>query len=540
MPHIERAQHIAAELDTQSVLSGDTSQLDELQHELTAARGHMGGPIWSVAEVIPWVGPQFSAARTLTETLDELAHDGLATAAEAGAGLDALQPNDGQIDVDAVAALSPQIQSAHASVQNARERIAGIESAGLVAPLREGTAQVDLLLGEVEPTLEGTARATSLLPAFLGANGQREHLLLLQNNAEWRSHGGIVGQVIHITATDGYIEFSDQVPGADFPQLEEAVTPLDFDTELIFGDRPGRYMQNSTMIPEFSEGAQVARQFWLDEYGGDPSGVIATDPVALSYILEATGPVHLPTGDELTSDNVAQLLLNEAYLRYEDPAEQDLFFAVAADAIFDALLGGEAEPAEALRAITRSIEERRLLVWSTEERERVLLEGTPVAGEMPVSDAQSTRFGVYLNEGGGTKLSYYTAVGSSAAWCGDNTAVLRVTLRNYAPEDIEDYPDYLLATFDGDAHTASGVPRGITRTLAHVYLPEGAEFIGSSQNAVHLGQHDGRPVYEWTTDLAPGESATLDMRVRPMTGPQLEVLSTPVLNDLDVVPECGA
>ncbi|WP_191090006.1 DUF4012 domain-containing protein [Nesterenkonia ebinurensis] len=538
LPHIERAQQVAEGLDPQALLSGDTSQLDELQNELSAARGYMGGPVWSLAEGMPWAGPQFSGARALTETLDDLSTEGFTAVAEVGAGLDALQPQDGQVDVTAVAALDTQIESALSSVTEARSRIATIDPAALVGPLRDGTIRVDSLLAEIEPTLEGTARATSLLPGFLGADGQREHLLLLQNNAEWRSHGGIVGQVIHITATDGHIEFTDQVPGADFTSLDEAVTPLEFDTELIFGDRPARYMQNPTMIPDFAEAAHVARQFWQSEHGGNPSGVIATDPVALSYILEATGPVELATGDVLTSDNVVQLLLNEAYLRYEDPAEQDVFFGLAADAVFDALLSGSAEPGPALQAITRAIEERRLLVWSPEEQERALLEGTPVAGALPVSDEQATTFGVYLNEGGGTKLDYYMTVGSHAVWCGDGTTALRVTLHNDAPEDIYDYPDYLLATFGDAEETASGVPRGITRTLTQVYLPAGAELVGDAENAPLIGQHAGRPVHEWTTDLGPGESATLDMRVRSTTGPQLEVISTPVLNHRDVTPEC--
>ncbi|WP_170228505.1 DUF4012 domain-containing protein [Nesterenkonia populi] len=538
LPHVERAQQVAANLEPEAVLSGDTSQLDELQGELALARGRTSGPVWSLAEEIPWVGPQFHATRTLTETLDDFAGDGLAAASRAGEGLDALQPRDGRIDVAAISDLDAEIQAALVSVSSARERVDSLDPRPLVGPLREGTAQVDGLLAELEPTLEGTARATALLPGFLGAEGEREHLLLLQNNAEWRSQGGIVGQVIQITAVDGEIDFTDQIPGADFQSRDEAITPLEFETEMIFGDRPARYMQNPTMIPDFAEGAQVAREFWMDEEGGSPSGAIATDPVALSYILEATGPVELPTGDVLTSDNVVDLLLNEVYLRYEDPAEQDVFFAVASDAIFDALLGGDADPAASMQAITRAIDERRLLVWSADEEEQALLEGTQVAGEMPSSDDETTAFGVYFNEGGGTKLNYYMAAGSRAAWCGDGTAALQVGLRNDAPEDITEYPDYLLAAFDGAEETASGVPRGITRTVAHIYLPEGAELGETPDEAQLIGEHGGRPVLEWTSDLAPGEDEMLNVRVRPRTGSTLDIVSTPVLEDFEVPTGC--
>lgn len=536
LPHIERAQQLAGGLDMSAVLGGDAAQLGELQSELAAARDATGGPVWSLAEGIPWVGPQFAAARTLTETLDDLVDGGLSAAAEAGDGLDALLPREGRIDVAALGTLSGQIDAAHASVTGARDRIATIDRGALVGPLRDGAAQVDALLAEIEPALDGASRAAHLLPGFLGADGPREHLLLVQNNAEWRSLGGIVGSVIEITATDGRIEFTDQVAASSFGRRDAPVTPLEFETQLIFGDRPARYMQNPTMIPDFAEAAHVASEFWRADRGGAPTGVIAIDPVALSYLLEATGPVQLPTGDVLASDNAVQLLLNEVYLRYTDPAEQDAFFGVAADAVFDALLSGSADPAAALNAVSRAIDERRLLVWSSLEQERALLEGTPVAGEMPASDARTTAFGVYLNDGVGAKLDYYMAAGSGAAWCGDGTAVLSVALRNDAPADIAGYPAYLLGT-SGD-QTESGAIRGITRTLTHVYLPEGAELIDGAEDANLLGQHAGHLVYEWTTDLAPGESATLDARVRVTTGDRLDLVSTPVIHGLDVTAGC--
>ena len=81
---------------------------------------------------------------------------------------------------------------------------------------------------------------------------------------------------------------------------------------------------------------------WLRETGVDVSGVISLDPVSLSYLLEATGPVALPTGDVLTSENAVDLLLNGVYLRYADPRDQDAFFAAAAGSVFGALTSIEA------------------------------------------------------------------------------------------------------------------------------------------------------------------------------------------------------
>lgn len=535
LPHIERAQQLATGLDMQRLLAGDTAELDELQRELAATREHTSDPVWRVAEGLPWIGPQLHAASTLTAALDDVAGSAMSTVAIATAeGAEALLPRDGRIDLAALDGMHAEIDAARATVGDARERIEGIETAALVRPLREATTTVDGMLAEIEPTLDGVGRATELLPSFLGADGPREHLLLLQNNAEWRSLGGIVGSVIHIRAADGQIDFTGQRSTADFPRNDGPIAPFSFDAQVIYGDRPAQWMQNPTMLPDYPEAASLARAFWQSQNGGDPRGVIAIDPVALSYILEATGPIALPTGEQLTSENAVQLLLNEVYLRYEDPREQDLFFAAAAGAVFDGLIQGRADPAAALQGIGRAIEERRLLVWSADPAEQALLEGTAVEGELPESDAERTTFGVFLNDGVGAKLDYYVAAGSAAHWCGDGTAALRVELRNDAPGDIRDYPDYLVGT-DGE-FTASGAPRGIARTLTYVYLPAGSELVsgGDAAGLKHVGRHSGLDVYEWTTDLAPGEATALDLRVRATTGSELTVRSTPVIHPIDV------
>ena len=205
-------------------------------------------------------------------------------------------------------------------------------------------------------------------------------------------------------------------------------------------------------------------------------------------------------------------------------------------AIFDALLSGNADPGAAVDAITRAIDERRLLVWSADEAEQAIIAGATVAGELPVSDARSTTFGVYLNDGVGAKLDYYMAAGSQAMWCGAGEASLRVELQNNAPADVASYPDYMLGT-SGDL-TESGATRGITRTLTYIYLPAGAELIRVTGTLAPVGQHGGRAVYEWTTDLAPGETAAIDVRVSATTGSALGLQQTPVISAMDVQAVC--
>src|SRR5690606_7427381 len=91
--------------------------------------------------------------------------------------------------------------------------------------------------------------------------------------------------------------------------------------------------------PDFAQTADLARAFWAESLGNPGDSVLAIDPVLLSYILKATGPVELPTGDQLTSDNVVDELLSKVYWKFpgdteESARQQDEYFALAAGGIF--------------------------------------------------------------------------------------------------------------------------------------------------------------------------------------------------------------
>ena len=96
-----------------------------------------------------------------------------------------------------------------------------------------------------------------------------------------------------------------------------------------------------------------------------------------------------------------------------------------------------------MSALGQAVEERRLLLWSSVGDEQSLFADSGLAGGLPKSDADTARFGVYLNDGTGSKLGYYLDVDASVKWdtCtadgkpADNRATLTLNLRNTAPAD---------------------------------------------------------------------------------------------------------
>jgi hypothetical protein len=537
--HLQDAQRAAADLP--AILDDPAAApaaIADISNDTSAARSLTSDPVWHLAETLPWVGPQLSAVSTTIRAVDDVVGTALPPLAEVASSfsVDALRPQGGVIDVALFQSLAPSARTGADGIGAAAASVGAIDTGALLAPLRAPIDSARELLDSTATGADALARATELMPAMLGADGPRNYLVVFQNNAEWRSQGGIVGALALIGTDGGRMSLTAQASSADF-RFREPVVPLSDEIQSFYTTRPAVYIQNVTQVADFATSGLIAREMWARQFGTQVDGVISIDPVSLSYLLEATGPITLPTGDVLTSENAVDLLLNGVYQRYERPADQDAFFEVAAAMVFDALSSGAAEPRSLLEALAKASDERRLLLWSAHPEDQAVLDGTTLQGGLPVTDADQTRFGVYLNDGTGSKMDYYMSAGTSTQWCtspdGSSLAGLVVTLRNGAPADAATLPNYI--TGGG----SFGVPPGITRTVAYVYLPTGTEIetavaTGASvTEGFKTGTDQGRVTINWGTDLAPGEEATLTIRVRTPQTASLEALTTPIVNTLE-------
>ncbi len=538
--HLRAVESAAADARQQlSDPSQAAAAIARITEETDAARSLTSDPIWRLAEGAPWIGPQLSAVSTIAAAADDVADDALVPLVDVAStfSFEDMTPRDGRIELAAFADIRDAAGIAAAGVSSAMAAVNDIDRSALITPLGEAIDQVADLLHEVEVGAGAVARATALLPAMLGADGPRNYLVLFQNNAEWRSLGGIPGAMALIHTDGGSLALAEQDSASDFPVFPESVVPLGEEISAIYRQRPGRWMQNVTQVPDFTIAAPIAGEMWAREHGLQVDGVIALDPVTLSYLLEATGPIPLPTGDVLSAENAVSLLLNEVYLRYPSPAEQDIFFSAATAAVFTALSSGQANPAELAAALTRAGDERRLLLWSAHEEDQAILADTTLAGALPETDERVARFGVYLNDGTGSKMDYYMRAETAIAWdkClpsgtpgASGAATVTMTLTHDAPGNAAELPSYITG---GGTY---GVPPGTARTVTYLYLPEGWALTASSLSTgggFGGGVHDGRRVLTFTVDLAPGESADVSFTARSTqtAGPRVEAVMTPTI-----------
>ncbi|QWS32724.1 DUF4012 domain-containing protein [Curtobacterium aetherium] len=515
--HLEQSVSLVSTLRTQ-IADADTAAAqktaEQLEDHASSARSLTGDPIWGAAQYTPFFGTNLRAVRDVAVVVDDVATGAVRPVAGVVGDLnqDAFTPKDGRIDLQPLVDAQPAVARATRTLSKATGAADAIDTTATLSPVTTAVNQLRNALGTVSRQASTANKVVQLAPAMLGHDGDRSYVLLFQNNAELRAGGGIPGAVALLQVKDGAISLGNQAAGSSFGPYEKPVLPLSPDTEGLYGDITGRYMQDVNLTPRFDVSGALAREMWKQKFGQQVDGVLAIDPVTLGYILRATGPVQLPTGDTLTSDNAAKLLLSDVYAKYPDPAVQDVFFASAASAVFEKVSSGGFDTKKFITALTDGTKDNRLRLWSADKAEQKEISGTAVAGDLPTASAQTREFGVYLNDGTAAKMDYYldkkVAVGSSVCRKdGRPTSVVEVTLKNTAPADAAtSLPSYV--TGGGQF----GTEPGKIKTLVAVYAPANAIYLGASQDgkgaALQTAVDGEHPVAQLRTLLAPGESTT--------------------------------
>lgn len=506
-------------------------------HSASAAR-LTSDPVWKTVELLPWLGPNLKAFSEVTAAVNDLAVNVVQPLAGVanGISLSDFKPVDGALNLRPFLNAQPAIQSASDSIDSATTRVKSIDTSQTLGVVREATLKFEGMLEKASVELASLNRAVHLIPAMLGNSGPRNYLLMFQNPAELRASGGIPSALAIIHTDQGRFTLGAQASSASFPEFASPVLPLSDETRGLYGDITGTYMQDVTLTPDFDVSARLIREMWRLRFGDEVDGVISIDPITLGYLLKATGPVSLPNGDVITSDNAVKLLLEDAYKRFPVSSDQDAFFAATAEAVFHAVADGQGNPLELMKALIRGGNERRVLIWNSNSSEQQILSDTTLTGGLPSSDATLLNFGVYLNDGTGAKMGRYllTQVDMGQVTCRDDRRPeyqVTLSLTNSAPLNASTTFSRLV-TGGG----VFGVAPGHIKTIVSAFGPPSVMSMGMTKDGGSAPFHpttlDGYPVSAISVELAPGQSTVLRFRWlgdKPFSG-KLGAEITPQIN----------
>ena len=372
-----------------------------------------------------------------------------------------------------------------------------------------------------------------VLPALAGNEKPRKYLMAFQNSAEARGTGGILGAYAIIRADKGEITFSDFGSNATLAQLQDI--PIEMPDEFIrlYNDDPGIW-QNSNLSPHFPYGAKIWLALWKRQYGERLDGVLTFDPVALSYLLRATGPV-IANGEEINSDNVVKVTLSEVYQKYKNNNEARKQYLIhIIQAVSKVIEDKNVSTLELIKNLVIPANEHRLLIYSDNYKEQVQIEKSSLSGS--IQDKMDNVYRLIIQNTSGNKMDYYLErtfkVESLECSPKRKTRVI-FSLKN-SVDPFENLPSYVMGRLDLNR------PNGFKNsygTRAIVLAPKGAHILEARnmQTGKRFGflvRERGRNGIGVQIDLAAGESETyaltfsggvgsLESYTQPLVKPQL-------------------
>ncbi|KQW06662.1 hypothetical protein ASC66_09405 [Leifsonia sp. Root4] len=498
------AMDFAGIAQTSELLSEHTGTAVEQTHD----------PVWRIAEFVPVLGRNLTAVREMSEVVDSIATETVAPLAAVAGGLspESLKPVDGRVNIDPIVQLSAAMGPAADAFHAATAKGTAINVDGTISQVSDASGLLSGMLTDADTLVSDGAQILALAPDLLGANGPRTYLLEFQNLAEGTALGGSAAALTELKVDNGAISISRQAATGDFPTPAPPIIEPDPKLAELYDIGMYSYLNLSTSRPDYPTAAQLARAYWQTYIGGDVDAIISVDPRALEYLINATGPIPMSTGDQLTSENTVDLLLHDVYVRWaEDNIElTDAFFAEAARNVFDTLMSPTTDVKKLIAGVTRGISEHRIMAWSAHPEQQVALAESPMGGILPTDNAETTMAGVFFRDRSTSKMDYYlqTAINYKTDVCTTETPTfdLSATMTSTATaEELAGLSEYITGGVFGAE---------LFRTEAFIYGPPGTTLSGVSIDSQGYGTtHDlntddlGRPVVKFTAMLRPGESS---------------------------------
>lgn len=532
---------------------GDTATAQSLTTAITEdserARRATSALPWRLAAAVPWLGSPLDTASASAVVVDELA-DGVLTPLAHDNVLRILNPEseaNQMIDITAAVGAYPQIkQAAEASAivsTNARE----IPEAAYFSRVNEVRTDLIERTAQLASALDTASAGIQVLPKLLGAEEPREYLVVFQTNAEARGTGGLMGGAGILHADNGVVTFDSSVSNDELPTV---AVPLELgpEYEALYGqwDSTSNW-QNANFSPHFPYAAQIWYWIWAQHMDQIVDGVFATDPVALSYLLEAAGPVTLSSGEVIDHTNVVSLTLNDAYFRFgEDHESRKQFLQEISGAVMAKVNTFAGSKQSLLMALGKAANEGRIAFWSAHAEEQEIVQSTPIGNALPQDTAPYAH--VVLNNGAGGKLDYYLerTISYTAGSCDgvQRDSEVVATLENTAPA-LPHYPRYLMGRLTPETRYSG--PPGTNRTVVSLFATHGAELqeitVNGRRVPVTLShQLLGHPVFSVVVVTKPGETSTIRFGMtEPTAAGAARVPVQPLATDAAVtvaVPEC--
>jgi hypothetical protein len=482
---IEQAAQVKAELAASRALLGRASGftagtlperltlVDQAARHARTARLELDrGPL-RVLAVVPFFGRDVRVARAVADSADETvrATRQVATTFEP---LQHQPPSAGTIH---------QASAALLRLHGVLDR--GLERVRRAKPLVASGSARDEFLGAVGPASTTALRAgegLDLAARLWGPSGSTRYFLALQNPAELRGTGGLIGEY-------GILEASP-----NGPRLTHVASYGELDARLKANggiNPPGNLQRHYDEFPIGSAfwavnvpadmptvGGMIV-QLYQRATGQRVDGVISIDPLALAEILRVSGPVAVG-GTRLDGGNIVDQTLVQAYVRYarDNAARRRYLQDIAKETLVAFRRALVVHPVDLVRRLAVAAKGRHVQLFSADPDSQRALVDLGVAGSAAAPAQGDYLMPVGVNSGANKLDAFlHRTIRYRVSLQPDGTArtTASVTLRNDGPSS--GLPRYVIGPY-GAGHRAGQNDQVQTLYVAGAYGFTGATVDG--------------------------------------------------------------
>ena len=484
------------------------------------------GPAWWAAAHVPYLGDPLKVMRSSTSAGKEVGVNGVVTLLDVATKLDPsqLRARGDTLRLAPLMDTAPTLAKQAALLDDATKKVDNLPDKTWFGPVNRARASLSVQLHSIVGYVDAAANATQVLPTMLGNDRPMRYFIGLQNESEMRGTGGLPGAFAIVVANKGKLTFTHFLSDANLlPPGKGHYLP----TGLSFGEgfdsaygnnQATRSILNSNMSPHFPYAARIWGAMWQKVSGEKVDGAIAVDPTTLSYFLNVTGPVRLPSGVIVSADNIVSLTEKDEYSMFTDNFARKDFLVSILQASSKKLTSGAGGAGALAKTITAASKENRLQVWSASPSIEKVIETTTYSGAIPKT---SRPFGgLILNNSAAGKLDYYLTreMDYSRIGCGDSRDVnVTIRLTNNAP--AFGLPPYVVNRID--PHKYPTKP-GDNRTLIDYYASNGSQLLSATFNdkptTIAVESDLGKKIFRFDMELPRGQTQVLTLHLREPAG----------------------
>ena len=456
--------------------------LARIHHHAGRARRLVRNPLVAPATVLPVAGRQLRSLGALAAAGEDLGREGAEGAARVRTLVDDT-PTTAAGRVELVGTLADVLGGLH-------DDVAAIDlgpDEALVGPLDDRRRALQDDLTDAVGRLAAAERSARTVHDLL--RGPRRYLLLAANNAEMRNGSGTFLTAAVLSTNGGAFDLGETQRTSEL-LLPAPGVPVEGDLAERWGFTGlNREWRNLGMSPRFDATAALAARMWEAKTGDRIDGVLAVDVIALSAILEATGPIDVD-GRTFDARSIVDHLLHDQYgslgdddTRTQAQAERREQLGRIAEAATESIEAGGFDSRELARGLLEAASGRHILAWSADAEEQQGWVDAGVAGRLGPDSLL-----VSVINRAGNKLDHFlrpeVALRSEPAAGGEGTEfTLEVDLHNEVDDDEVPY-------VAGPAEGVDAAPGTYIGIIA-VHLPADATGLSFEGGRTVVGGPDG-------------------------------------------------